>query len=184
MRLIGACCHEQFHRSRGSPVASGAAPAVKMITAAPLVAAIIGTNRDDRTRASRQLACLMLAYPRIVLSEGELLTVNQRLARLVPASQGREQAALLALCAVLTDGLSAEVRSMLRALDEREQERSVGVAVAAHICSLLADGFPISDELLIDLAAMVRSHDAVRVIADLGSNRCRAMNLVLAAVAI
>ena len=164
-------------------------PAAEAGTLQPLVAAVIGPHRHARTRASLQLAGQLLSvYPRIALSSQELFGLNSRLADLVRDSRQRERAALLALCAVLADHLSAEVRFALRTLGEPEPEpdqepdrAGVCLAVAAHVCTLLADGFPLSDQLLVDLAAMVRSDEAARVIVDRGPNRYRAMNLVLAA---
>lgn len=140
----------------------------------PLAAADAGI----RAEAALALTETLLASPTVLPAIDQARIAAQVPGRL-PAAEGRERAALLALAAVLTDHLTPEARVLVRAAATVDDD--LPLAVVAQLCSLIVEDFPISDTLLADLATLVGTPSAVGVIAQRGPARQRALRLVLAA---
>jgi hypothetical protein len=149
------------------------------------VSAVIGRDGTQRAAAALSLTADVLAcYPRIPLAEAHLSDLNRRLPCLIDEASGQERAALLALAAALSGEADHEVRAALRRADHPADgsysSASLGLATAAHVTALLADGYRISQAQLSDLAALIGSPAAVQVISRTGPLSLRAMTLVLA----
>jgi hypothetical protein len=149
-------------------------PTRRPVAADPLAAA----DASIRAEAALSLTETLLASPAL-LPEIDQARIAAQVPDRLPASAGRERAALLALAAVLSDHLTPEGRAMVRAAGTDEAD--LPLAVVAQLCALVVEDFPISDTLLGDLAGLVGTPTAVGVIAQRGPIRDRALRLVLAA---
>jgi hypothetical protein len=149
-------------------------PTWRPVAADPLAA------DDARIRAEAALALTetLLASPGL-LPDIDRARIAAQVPERLPAAGGRERAALLALAAVLSDQLTPEGRAMVRAA--ASDETDLPLAVAAQLCALVVEEFPVSDTLLADLAGLVGTPAAVGVIAQRAPNRERTLRLVLAA---